>query len=105
MGLTGSGKSTVRIPKFKRQVKPYEDPFILRVFCQFINLLSNDSLAVSSGLKSCTSRVQVARTFELGGRLIELIDTPGFDDTSGYEDNSKSETQILKMIALFLASS
>ena len=49
-------------------------------------------------LESCTAEVQVADEFTLDGKMVTLIDTPGFDDTS------KSDTEILKMIALFLAA-
>jgi predicted GTPase len=41
----------------------------------------------------------MAMPFELDGRSITLIDTPGFDDTT------KSDTDILKMIAGFLQTS
>ena len=50
------------------------------------------------GLESCTAEVQVTERFAVDGRTVTLIDTPGFDDTS------KSDTEILKMIALFLAT-
>ena len=49
-------------------------------------------------LESCTAEVQVTDKFNLDGRAVALIDTPGFDDTS------KSDTEILKLIALFLAT-
>ncbi|KAJ7096516.1 hypothetical protein B0H15DRAFT_945981 [Mycena belliarum] len=52
----------------------------------FINLVSGSDLRVGRGLQSCTSTVQVT-----------MIDTPGFDDTS------KSDTDILTLIAAFLA--
>jgi predicted GTPase len=42
--------------------------------------------------------VQVAPEFELDGRKIKLIDTPGFDDTD------RSEVHILQLIADFLAN-
>ena len=50
------------------------------------------------GLESCTAEVKLANEFSLNGRPVTLIDTPGFDDTS------KSDTEILKVIAAFLAS-
>ncbi|KAH7924247.1 hypothetical protein BV22DRAFT_1035305 [Leucogyrophana mollusca] len=50
------------------------------------------------GLESCTNEVQVAQPFELGGRSVVLIDTPGFDDTT------KSDTDVLKMIAAHLVT-
>ena len=49
-------------------------------------------------LESCTSEVQLADEFVLDGRAVILIDTPGFDDTN------KSDTDILKLIAAFLAT-
>ncbi|KAF7789639.1 hypothetical protein EIP86_000585 [Pleurotus ostreatoroseus] len=74
MGATGSGKST------------------------FINLVSGSQLAVGTGLKSCTSNVETGRSFQLDGRPITLVDTPGFDDTN------ISDTDILKMIAVYLST-
>lgn len=74
MGATGSGKST------------------------FINLLSDSNLAVGEGLRSCTAKVETASTFEFNGKLVTLVDTPGFDDTT------VSDTDILKMIAVYLSS-
>jgi len=75
MGATGSGKST------------------------FINLVSGSDLGVGKGLRSCTNAVQLGGDFDLDGRYVVLIDTPGFDDTT------TSDTDILKMIAAFLATS
>ena len=49
-------------------------------------------------LESCTAEVQLADEFMLDGRKVILIDTPGFDDTN------KSDTDILKLIAAFLAT-
>ncbi|KAF6753689.1 P-loop containing nucleoside triphosphate hydrolase protein [Ephemerocybe angulata] len=75
MGATGSGKST------------------------FINTAcGSEELEVSASLFSCTSEVQLSHPFVLDGRRVRLIDTPGFDDTT------KSDTDILKMIAMFLSS-
>ena len=50
------------------------------------------------GLESCTAEVQLADKFALDGRSVTLIDTPGFDDTT------KSDSDILEMIAAFLAT-
>ncbi|KAF9460974.1 P-loop containing nucleoside triphosphate hydrolase protein, partial [Collybia nuda] len=72
MGATGSGKTT------------------------FINLISHSDLRVGNSLRSCTKAVQLSVPFKLSGRSVTLIDTPGFDDTT------KSDTDILKMIASFL---
>ncbi|KAI0342626.1 P-loop containing nucleoside triphosphate hydrolase protein [Trametopsis cervina] len=75
MGATGSGKSS------------------------FINLMSGSSLSVGEGLRSCTSRIELGKTFELDGSRVTLVDTPGFDDTT------VSDTEILKMISAYLSSS
>ena len=42
--------------------------------------------------------VRLANKFTLDGRVVSLVDVPGFDDTS------KSDAEILKIIAAFLAS-
>ncbi|KAJ8521897.1 hypothetical protein ONZ45_g1470 [Pleurotus djamor] len=74
MGATGSGKTT------------------------FINKVSGSELRIGRGLQSCTTAVQLSKPFELDDRWVTLIDTPGFDDTT------KSDTDVLTMIAAFLAS-
>lgn len=50
-------------------------------------------------MESCTPEVQLANEFTLDGRRVLLIDTPGFDDST------KSDTDILKTIAAFLVTS
>ena len=50
------------------------------------------------GLESCTAKVELADEFTLDGRVVSLIDTPGFDDTT------KSDTDILNIVAAFLAA-
>lgn len=70
----------------------------LLVHSQFVNLASGSSLRVGKGLESCTNEVQTTLPFELGGKMVTLIDTPGYDDTG------MSDTDILKMLALYLAS-
>lgn len=75
MGATGSGKST------------------------FINLASGSTFRVGNGLRSCTSEIDVTDAFDLDGRRVVLIDTPGFDDTQ------LSDTEVLQMIAAFLETS
>jgi len=62
-------------------------------FAQFINLLSGANLG------SHTSTVQVTDPFDLDGRHVTLIDTPGFGDTT------RSDIDVLKEIAAFLATS
>ena len=73
MGATGSGKTS------------------------FVNLVSGSDFRVGRGLKSCTNVVQVSKPFELDDKPIVLIDTPGFDDTH------KSDIDILRIIAHYLA--
>ena len=66
---------------------------------QLINMASGSSLRVGRGLRSSTAEVQLADEFTLDGRPVVLIDTPGFDDTD------RSDTDILRLIAAFLATS
>lgn len=66
---------------------------------QFVNLASGSELGISAGLESCTSTVQGGDAFDLDGRRVVLVDTPGFDDTS------RSDTDVLNTIALFLSTS
>ena len=65
---------------------------------QFVNLASHSSLQVAAGFETCTAEVQAADEFTLDGRKVVLIDTPGFDETS------RSDTDVLRMIATFLAA-
>ena len=92
MGATGSGKSTVS--RVCLVVMTRISPGCL----QFINLASGSNLRVGKALKSCTDEVTSADEFTLDGKRVILIDTPGFDDTS------KSDADVLKMIAAFLAA-
>jgi len=48
------------------------------------------------GLESCTNEVQTSQPFFVDSNRVVLIDTPGFDDTT------KSDTEVLKMIAAYL---
>ncbi|KAF4597537.1 hypothetical protein EYR40_007999 [Pleurotus pulmonarius] len=61
-------------------------------------MASGSTLRVGSGLMSCTNAVQASRPFPLDGRTVRLIDTPGFDDTT------RTGTDVLTMIAAFLSS-
>jgi hypothetical protein len=61
-------------------------------------MASGSHLRVGMSLESRTARVQLGDEFTLDGRPVILIDTPGFDDTN------KSDTDILKLIAAFLAT-
>lgn len=74
MGATGSGKST------------------------FINCASGSDLPVGKGLESCTVDVRTSKPFLLNGKIVTLIDTPGFDDTT------RSDTDILSSIAAYLSN-
>ncbi|OBZ66121.1 hypothetical protein A0H81_13751 [Grifola frondosa] len=75
MGPTGSGKTT------------------------FINLISKSNLEVGNGLESCTDEVGFATECEIFGKKVQLIDTPGFDDTE------KTQADILQEIAGYLKAS
>lgn len=55
-------------------------------------------MSVGMGLQSCTVNVQTSNTFQLFGRSVTLVDTPGFDDTT------VSDTDILKRIAIYLST-
>ncbi|KAK4133945.1 P-loop containing nucleoside triphosphate hydrolase protein [Trichocladium antarcticum] len=63
----------------------------------FISLLAAQSVRVGHSLASCTADIGIY-SFSHGDRTVHLIDTPGFDDTS------RSDTEILKEIAFFLAA-
>ena len=92
MGATGSGKTSVSMVCSAMTTRNSLDCL------QFINLASNSSLRIGMGLESSTAEVQLTDEFTLDGRGVILIDTPGFDDTS------RSDTDILEMIAAFLAT-
>jgi len=61
-------------------------------------MASGSHLRIGVNLESCTAEVQLADEFTLDRRPVILIDTPGFDDTN------KSDTDVLKLIAAFLAT-
>ncbi|KAK9784610.1 putative P-loop containing nucleoside triphosphate hydrolase protein [Seiridium cardinale] len=76
MGVTGSGKST------------------------FISQCTEEEVKVGHDLESCTQDVGVYRChFPNSAANVYLIDTPGFDDTN------RSDTDVLKGIAEWLAGS
>ena len=61
-------------------------------------------MLVGHDISSCTSTLQYAivdnlSTRKLGNRRVIIVDTPGFDDT--FED----DVEILRRIAVWLASS
>jgi len=100
MGPTGTGKSTVRVSRAALWIDCREThSFLSRFNAQFINLVSPSNLDVGDGLRSCTSVVQPGKPFDLDGRRVFFIDTPGFDDTA------RSDIDVLNMIATFLATS
>ncbi|KAJ6192387.1 P-loop containing nucleoside triphosphate hydrolase protein [Bipolaris maydis] len=72
MGITGCGKTT------------------------FVNLFAETPLEVGHGLDSCTVSVQVATCKAEDGTRFYLVDTPGFDDTY------RSDSEILREVALWL---
>ena len=92
MGATGSGKTSVSSIYL---VVIRNLPGCL----QFINLASGSALSVGKDLESCTAEVTFANLFTLDGHRVMLIDTPEFDDPT------KSDMDILKLIAAFLATS
>ena len=65
------------------------------ISAQFVNLVGGSDFRVGDDLESCTDRVQ-PRQFTLDGYDVTLVDMPGFDDTS------KSDSDLLRMIADFL---
>ncbi|KAK0610823.1 P-loop containing nucleoside triphosphate hydrolase protein [Immersiella caudata] len=74
LGVTGSGKSA------------------------FISQFCSGAAQEGHGLKSCTSEVRHYTCMLSPGQNLHLVDTPGFDDTT------RSDTDILKDIALFLST-
>lgn len=102
MGATGSGKTTVRCSHNHEPHLQRLNVGLLFVIVrdrQFINLASNSNLRTSGSLRSCTDTVSATVQFDVDGRKVILVDTPGFDDTT------KSDSDILKLIADFLANS
>ena len=64
-----------------------------------MNLVSGSNLPVGEGLLSAMGEVQTSPSFELAGRKVTLIETPGSDDAL------QSDTEILRRIATFAADS
>ncbi|KAG8710620.1 hypothetical protein FRC09_021011 [Ceratobasidium sp. 395] len=63
----------------------------------FANDASGGNLAVGRDLNSCTREVTRSPVFNVDGRRVVLIDTPGFDD------NEVSDVGTLKQIAAFMS--
>ena len=61
-------------------------------------MASGSSLRIGRRLGLCTTEVRAADGFTIDGRQVFLIDTPGFDDAT------KSDIDILTLIATFLAT-
>ncbi|KAF2110119.1 P-loop containing nucleoside triphosphate hydrolase protein [Lophiotrema nucula] len=74
MGITGCGKTT------------------------FVNYFSDYPLVIGHSLDSCTQIVQVIPCTLGSGRKLYLVDTPGFDD------QMRSDTDILREVALWLTA-
>ncbi|KAI1631490.1 P-loop containing nucleoside triphosphate hydrolase protein [Biscogniauxia mediterranea] len=74
MGMTGSGKTT----------------FISKV-------TGRSDLAIGHSLTSCTRDIQVIET-KIDGRTVRFVDTPGFSDTT------LSDSEVLQLIADYLAT-
>lgn len=53
----------------------------------------DQKIIVSRRLGSCTKTVEASDTFEVGGHLVRLVDTPGFND------DELTDAQVLLMIA------
>ncbi|KAG9125053.1 hypothetical protein FRC07_009143 [Ceratobasidium sp. 392] len=64
----------------------------------FVNDASGGSLEVGDDLQACTQDVAPSNQFQVDGRDVVLIDTPGFDDTE------LSDTEILRRISAFLGA-
>ncbi|KAF8874924.1 P-loop containing nucleoside triphosphate hydrolase protein [Infundibulicybe gibba] len=63
---------------------------------EFINCASGSELPVGHGPRPCTQAMQMGQRFELDGRQVVLIDTPGFDYTE------LGEGDVLNLIKKFL---
>ncbi|KAI1498125.1 P-loop containing nucleoside triphosphate hydrolase protein [Biscogniauxia marginata] len=74
MGMTGSGKTT----------------FISKV-------TGRSDLEIGHSLTSCTRDIQVVKT-TIKGRVVRFVDTPGFSDTT------LSDSEVLELIADYLAT-
>jgi hypothetical protein len=65
---------------------------------QFINTISNSTLRIGSALADSQEKVELSLPFFIEGQCFRLIDTPGFDEVT------KSDTDVLNTIASWLAS-
>jgi predicted GTPase len=91
MGMTGSGKSSVRIFTLVSLQERSLDK-------QFIRLINGDErIEIGYGVASQTTEIGVHYWTAPDGRLCALVDTPGFDDSNGMADAT-----VLDRIASFL---
>ena len=91
MGPTGSGKSTVSYSLSSQCSRT------LDVFKKFISTVTGIQGIVGHGLESYTNKLAVFKiSFPELGFAIHFVDTPGFDDTT------KSDVDIFKMISDWL---
>jgi predicted GTPase len=91
MGMTGSGKSSVRIYALVSIQERSLDK-------QFIKLITGEEgIKIGHGVSSETSELGVHSWTARDGRLCTLVDTPGFDDSNGMTDS-----EVLDKIASFL---
>ena len=67
---------------------------------QFVNVATGVDSGIGHDLESCTSEILVVKMSfpEFSDYNIVFVDTPGFDDTK------RSDTEILRMIANWLAT-
>jgi predicted GTPase len=92
MGMTGSGKSSVKYPHLLALIQHRS------LDKQFIKLITDDEgIKIGHGVASQTSDIGVHYWTARDGRLCALIDTPGFDDSNGMTD-----TEVLDKIASLL---
>lgn len=72
---------------------------LIEVDYQFANLASGDpNITVGKTLKSCTKDVQASHVFDVDGRKVQLVDTPGFND------DNLSDADVLDLIADWMRS-
>lgn len=95
MGVTGSGKSNVSC--CYTLMERHDE---LTGGYQFAKLASNDQKIIVGGkLSSCTKTVLPSDMFEVEGHMVQLVDTPGFND------DELSDAQVLELIADWMKKS
>jgi predicted GTPase len=97
MGMTGSGKSSVRISAF---VCIHTTNTRCSLHKQFIKHITGDEgIKIASNLSSQTPEINVHYWSAPDGRRVALVDTPGFDDSNGL---GLSDSDVLDAIASYL---